>query len=229
MSSQRSYSFSRQVLVNGIRDGIPIGLGYFAVSFSLGIAARKAGLSPFQGFLASLFNNASAGEYAAFTLIAANAGYLQVAIITLIANARYLLMSCALAQRFSPDTPFFHRFLIGYDVTDELFGITIARPGWLNPYYTYGAILVAAPAWSIGTALGIIAGNLLPLRAVTKVKGTQTPLGEGETQFREIVRMLKEFGYEGDITIEREIDDPVVRRRDLAQAKCLLNEWMKEA
>ena len=157
MSSQRSYSFSRQVLVNGIRDGIPIGLGYFAVSFSLGIAARKAGLSPFQGFLASLFNNASAGEYAAFTLIAANAGYLQVAIITLIANARYLLMSCALAQRFSPDTPFFHRFLIGYDVTDELFGITIARPGWLNPYYTYGAILVAAPAWSIGTALGIIA------------------------------------------------------------------------
>ena len=112
MSSQRSYSFSRQVLVNGIRDGIPIGLGYFAVSFSLGIAARKAGLSPFQGFLASLFNNASAGEYAAFTLIAANAGYLQVAIITLIANARYLLMSCALAQRFSPDTPFFHRFLI---------------------------------------------------------------------------------------------------------------------
>ena len=105
MSSQRSYSFSRQVLVNGIRDGIPIGLGYFAVSFSLGIAARKAGLSPFQGFLASLFNNASAGEYAAFTLIAANAGYLQVAIITLIANARYLLMSCALAQRFSPDTP----------------------------------------------------------------------------------------------------------------------------
>ena len=103
----------------------------------------------------------------AFTLIAANAGYLQVAIITLIANARYLLMSCALAQRFSPDTPFFHRFLIGYDVTDELFGITIARPGWLNPYYTYGAILVAAPAWSIGTALGIIAGNLLPLRAVS--------------------------------------------------------------
>ncbi len=62
-----------------------------------------------------------------------------------------------------------------------------------------------------------------------KVKGTQTPLGEGETQFREIVRMLKEFGYEGDITIEREIDDSVVRRRDLAQAKCLLNEWMKEA
>ena len=92
---------------------------------------------------------------------------MEVAIITLIANARYLLMSCALAQRFAPGTPFFHRLIIGYDVTDELFGITIARPGYLNPFYTYGAIALAAPAWASGTALGIIAGNLLPLRAVS--------------------------------------------------------------
>ena len=83
--------------------------------------------------MASLLNNASAGEYAAFALIASGATYLEVAIITLIANARYLLMSCALAQRFAPGTPFFHRLIIGYDVTDELFGITIARPGYLNP------------------------------------------------------------------------------------------------
>ena len=87
--------------------------------------------------------------------------------ITLIANARYLLMSCALAQKFAPGTPFFHRLIIGYDVTDELFGITIARPGYLNPFYTYGAIALAAPAWAMGTALGIIAGNLLPVRVVS--------------------------------------------------------------
>lgn len=155
------------VFLEGIRDGIPIGLGYFAVAFSLGIAARNAGLSAFQGFLASILNNASAGEYAAFTLIAANASYLEMALITLITNARYLLMSCALSQRFSSDTPFYHRLLIGYDVTDELFGITIARPGTLNPYYTYGAIIVATPCWATGTALGIIAGNLLPLRIVS--------------------------------------------------------------
>ena len=131
---ESSTKFSRRVLYEGMRDGFPIALGYFAVSFSLGIAARNAGLTPVQGFLASILNNASAGEYAAFTLIAAGATYWEVAVITLIANARYLLMSCALAQRFSPATPFFHRLLIGYDVTDELFGITIARPGYLNPY-----------------------------------------------------------------------------------------------
>ena len=151
----------------GIRDGIPIGLGYLAVAFSLGITARNAGLNAFQGFLISILNNASAGEYAGITVIAANAAYAEIAIVTLITNARYLLMSCAMSQRLEPGLSLGHRLLMGFDITDELFGITIARPGSLNPYYTYGAILLAAPAWAIGTALGIIAGNLLPLRAVS--------------------------------------------------------------
>ena len=119
------WAFCKKIFCEGMRDGVPIALGYFAVSFSLGIAARRAGFTPFQGFLVSLLNNASAGEYAAFAIIMANATYLEVAVITLIANARYLLMSCALAQRFAPGTPFWHRLVIGYDVTDELFGITI--------------------------------------------------------------------------------------------------------
>lgn len=156
-----------KVLREGFRDGIPIGLGYLAVSFSLGVAARNAGLSAFQGFLVSLLNNASAGEYAGFTVIAANGAYFEIFLMTLIANARYLLMSCALSQKFSPDTPLIHRILVGYDVTDEIFGITIARPGMLDPFYSYGAILIAAPAWAGGTALGVIAGNLLPARAVS--------------------------------------------------------------
>ena len=155
---------TKKVFMEGMRDGLPIGLGYFAVSFSLGIVARNAGLNAFQGFLASLLTNASAGEYAIFTLIAANATYFEVAIMTLITNARYLLMSCALSQRFSPDTGIGHRLLLGYDVTDELFGITIARPGIINPFYTYGAMCLAIPGWSIGTALGVIAGIIPPVR-----------------------------------------------------------------
>lgn len=151
----------------GFKHGIPIGIGYFAVAFSLGIAARNAGLTPFQGFISSVLANASAGEYAFFTLIAAHASYFEVALITLITNARYLLMSCALSQRISPSMPFWHRLTIGFDITDELFGIYIARPGYLSPAYCYGAMAVAIPGWSIGTAMGIIMGNLLPLRLVS--------------------------------------------------------------
>ena len=156
-----------QAMKKGMRDGIPISLGYLAVSFSLGIVAKNVGLIPFQSFLVSLLCNASAGEYAGFTVIAAGATFLEIAIVTLIANARYLLMSAALSQRLNPKMPFFHRFLIAYDVTDELFGINIAQPGYLNPFYTYGAVFTAAPGWAIGTALGTIAGNILPLRVVS--------------------------------------------------------------
>lgn len=125
------------------------------------------GLTPMQGFWASLLNNASAGEYAAFTLIAARATYWEVAVITLIANARYLLMSCALAQRFAPETPFFHRLLIGYDVTDELFGITIARPGPRTPTIPTAPSCWRPPRGPSARHWGFWRGNALPLRIVS--------------------------------------------------------------
>lgn len=152
---------------SGMKDGIPIGLGYLAVSFSLGIMAKKAGLTPFQGFLTSLLCNASAGEYAGFSIIAATATYLEMALAIFIANARYVLMSCAMSQRLEPKLSIKHRLLMAFDITDEVFAISIARPGYLNPYYTYGAMATTIPCWAIGTALGVIAGNMLPLRLVS--------------------------------------------------------------
>ena len=89
----------------GLKDGIPIALGYFAVSFTLGIAAKNAGFSAFQSMITSMLINASAGEFAGFTLMAAGAGLLEVVLMEAIANARYLLMSCALSQKLSSDTP----------------------------------------------------------------------------------------------------------------------------
>lgn len=157
----------KQQFIQGFQHGIPIGLGYFAVAFSLGVAAKHAGLNAFQGFLASILNNASAGEYAGFTVIAAHASYFEMAIIILVTNARYMLMSCALSQHLPPTLSLGHRLLMGHFVTDEIFGITIGRPKPLSPYYTYGAAVFASPAWAIGTALGIMAGNLLPLRVVS--------------------------------------------------------------
>ncbi len=146
----------------GMRDGAPIGLGYFAVAFSLGIAAKNAGLSAMQACLASILCNASAGEYAGFTVIAANASYIEMAFITAVANARYILMSCAMSQRISPGTGSHHRLLMSFDITDELFGIAMARPGSLDPYYTYGAMTVSIPMWAAGTAIGAAAGSILP-------------------------------------------------------------------
>ena len=151
----------------GFRDGIPIGLGYFAVSFALGIAMKNAGLSPIQGFFMSLFNLASAGEYAGTQVILSNGTYLEMAMMTLVANARYLLMSCSLSQHIHPSTSTAHRMAIGYGVTDEIFGIEINRPLYTSPYYGYGAIAASALPWCIGTSFGIMMGNVLPARIVS--------------------------------------------------------------
>lgn len=157
----------KRVFLRGMRDGIPISLGYFAVAFTLGIHARNAGLNVFEATLSSLLTNASAGEYAAFSLIRQAAGVMEVIIMTVVINARYLLMSCALSQKLSPDTPLIARMMLGQCVTDEIFGISAAYPEQLDPVYSYGAFSVASPGWALGTALGVLMGNILPSNAVS--------------------------------------------------------------
>ena len=151
----------------GLKNAIPIGLGYFAVAFSLGIIASNAGISAFQGFLTSLLVNASAGENAAFIAIRENASYLQMVIIMIVSNIRYVLMSFALSQKIDPKMPLIHRLILGFFLTDEYFALEIAQDGYVDPVYMYGAISFASPCWALGTAFGILMGNVLPLSIVS--------------------------------------------------------------
>lgn len=151
----------------GIKNGIPISLGYLAVAFTLGIQAKKVGITAFQAALTSFGLHASAGEYIAFTLFGANASIIVMVMMEIVANARYLLMSCALSQKIPTDTPMWKRLIMGYFVTDEIFGVSMAVPGKLNPYYTFGLAAIASPGWVVGTALGVLLGNALPLRIVS--------------------------------------------------------------
>ncbi len=157
----------KHIITDGLKDGFPIALGYFAVAFSLGIFGKSVGVNVFQGVINSFMNHASAGEYAVYSMIGAGATYIEMAIMTLVVNARYLLMSTALSQRVHEDTPFHHRIGIGFCVTDEIFAITINRTGYVNPFYCYAAFLIACFGWCAGTAAGIIAGSILPVRIVS--------------------------------------------------------------
>jgi 4-azaleucine resistance transporter AzlC len=151
----------------GMRDGIPIGAGYFAVSFALGIAMRNAGMSWFEGFMLSFTNLASAGEYAAIQVIASSGSLLEMALMTFIADARYILMSCSLAQKLSPETSQKKRIILGFGITDEIFAISSSRKGSLNPFYSYGAMAVSILPWALGSAFGVVLGNILPVRIVS--------------------------------------------------------------
>lgn len=148
--------------LRGLRDGIPIALGYFAVAFSLGIIAKRGGLTAVQGFITSLFTRASAGEYGVYTLVALSAGYVEVVAMSLVTNLRYLLMSAALSQKIAPGTSMLKRLLMACCVTDEVFGISIAHEGYTPPVYTYSAAFISSLFWASGCAAGIVAGGVLP-------------------------------------------------------------------
>lgn len=146
----------------GVQDGIPIGLGYFAVSFAFGIMAKDAGMTVFQAGLISFTNLTSAGQFAAIGLITGGATYAEMALTQLIINLRYCLMSCALSQKWDPKVPFFHRLIVAHSVTDEVFGVSILRDGYLNPWYNYGVMSMSIPGWVGGTVIGALCGAILP-------------------------------------------------------------------
>ncbi len=151
----------------GLKDGIPIALGYFAVAFTLGIAAEKAGLTAFQTFIATGTTLASAGGYAGISVIAEGGTYFEMFLTMLIVNARYILMSCSLSQKISPKISTLHRMGVAFGVTDEIFGISSAVSGYLNPFYNYGAMTVSVPGWASGAALGVLVGNILPVSVMS--------------------------------------------------------------
>ena len=150
-----------------MKAGIPIALGYFAVAIALGISAREAGFSSFSAALTSFLINASAGEYIGFSLAALGASYIEVTLMEAIANARYLLMSASLSQRLDPKTPTWQRLLLGFTITDEIFGVSLAREYPLSPYFTYGTFCVATVGWTGGTFVGAMLGDVLPIAIIS--------------------------------------------------------------
>ena len=129
----------------GLRDGVPIGLGYFAVSFTFGMMAVAGGLSIWQAVLISVTNLTSAGQFAGLDIILAAGSYWEMALTQLIINLRYSLMSFSLSQKLRRDVSWAHRYLVAFGVTDEIFGISVSRPEKVHPFYNYGAMCVAIP------------------------------------------------------------------------------------
>ncbi|MBE5844616.1 MAG: AzlC family ABC transporter permease [Butyrivibrio sp.] len=151
----------------GLTDAIPICLGYLAVSFAFGIQASEAGLSVFQASLMSLTNVTSAGQFSSLDVIKSNASFAEMALLQLVVNIRYMLMSTALSQKLSSKESTLARCLVAYGVTDEIFGLSVTRKGRLHPSYSYGLIICSVFGWVLGTFLGAFAGNIMPDRLIS--------------------------------------------------------------
>ena len=147
---------------NGIKDGLPIGLGYLSVSFAFGVQASIAGIPIFMSVFISMTNLTSAGQLAGLSIIAAVGTLLEMALTQIVINARYFLMSITLSQKLDDKFNTAHRFLASVFVTDEIFAIASAKPKTFGRNYFYGLVILPYVGWSLGTLLGAVAGDVLP-------------------------------------------------------------------
>jgi len=147
----------------GIRDGMSIGLGYLSVSFAFGIIAVGSGLSVLEAVMISMMNVTSAGQLAAVPILASLGSVLELVLTQVVINARYALMSVSLSQRLDSDVRTKERLLVGFLNTDEVFGVAVGKGTMLGKHYLFGLILPPFVGWSLGTLLGAVLGNVLPI------------------------------------------------------------------
>ena len=148
--------------LKGILDGLPIGIGYLSVSFAFGILAVEYGLSPLEALLISMTNLTSAGQLAAVPIIAGGGSFIELAVTQLIINSRYALMSVALSQKLDKKVKLWHRFIIAFGNTDEIFAVSMGQKESVGKVYFFGLMLTPWVGWSAGTILGALAGSALP-------------------------------------------------------------------
>lgn len=160
----------RKLFIKGMKDGIPIALGYLSVSFGFGIMAAAAGLTVAQAVAISASNLTSAGQAAGVGIIAAGGAMIEMVLAQLVINIRYSLMGLSLAQKLDDSFHTPQRLLVSFGITDEIFAVAHAQTGRLKPWYMYGLIFISFWGWTIGTFLGAAAGNILPA-AVTDAMG----------------------------------------------------------
>lgn len=146
----------------GLRDGVPIALGYLSVSFSVGIMAVSGGLSVFQGALMSLTNVTSAGQFAGIQIITAGGTILELILTQFIINLRYALMSLSLSQKLSEEMTLWQRMVVAFANTDEIFAVAMGHAKSLTFSYMLGLQSLPILGWTAGTVLGAVAGEVLP-------------------------------------------------------------------
>lgn len=148
--------------IEGLKDGIPIALGYLSVSFSIGIMALSSGFNIFQGAFMSLTNLTSAGQFAGIAVIASGGTLIELILTQLIINLRYALMSLSLSQKLPERMPLWKRMVIAFGNTDEIFAVAMGHAKSLTFSYMVGLQSLPIVGWVSGTVLGAIAGQVLP-------------------------------------------------------------------
>ena len=161
-ASSETSEFKGYTLGEGVKDGLPIGLGYLSVSFTFGILAVSKGLSWLQASLISLFNITSAGQVAGLGIMVTTGGIIAMVISQIVINMRYSLMGIALSQKADKTMTPLLRVLLAYGITDEIFGVAVSKKHEFGARYFFGLTILPVVGWVAGTLIGAVAGQVFP-------------------------------------------------------------------
>lgn len=149
--------------LRGVKDGVPIGLGYLPISLACGVAASKAGISFLVSEMMSFLIYSGSGQAAAINLFKGGETVVFMYALTLfVMNCRYLLFSISLSQRLDPSMSTFERMIVGIFNTDEVFGVVMREKGYISTKYFLGVATVPYICFVVGNALSSFATTLLP-------------------------------------------------------------------
>ena len=154
---------NRKQYTQGLRRGLPVGMGYFSVSFGFGALAAANGVKALDAALISATNLTSAGQFAGLTLLLAGTTLWEMILTQLVINSRYALMSLALSQRMGERIGLLPRLLIAFFNTDEIFALAMARVEPLTVPFLLGLGTLPLIGWTLGTLCGALAGSVLPV------------------------------------------------------------------
>ena len=152
----------KKEFLEGVRDGLPICLGYFSVSMAFGLTAVLSGVPIWAAVVISLTNLTSAGQFAGMNLIAANGALVEIGLTTLIINIRYFLMSISVSQKVEQRMSMKERLAVAFGITDEIFAVSMQRDHELTTAYMAGLIATPVLGWTGGTLVGAVATSFMP-------------------------------------------------------------------
>ncbi len=145
----------------GVKDGVPIGLGYLSVSFTFGIMAIIAGLYWWEAVLISMTCVTSAGQLAGIQVMISPGRYIEMLVSQLTINVRYSFMSISLSQKVTEKFSGIWRWIFGFMITDEIFAVAVSKPVVRRSYFA-GLSVMPYIGWTLGTLAGALLGDVLP-------------------------------------------------------------------
>ncbi len=145
--------------LEGARMIAPVAVAAFLFALSFGVLARAAGMGLAAPLVMSATTFAGSAQFAVASVLgsAGSAGAAIAAAAML--NARYAPIGISIAPAFHGSLP--RRLLQSQLVVDETWAMTIRRKGGFDLQVLLGAGVVLYLCWNIGTAAGLVLGNVI--------------------------------------------------------------------